>query len=40
MDKLFSYTDEEFYPIPGVLYVTTKRTIRFMGWPIWVCYIG
>lgn len=40
MDKLFTYTDQEFYPIPGVLYVAKKRTWRFMGWPIFVSYIG
>jgi hypothetical protein len=40
MDKMFTYTDEEWYPVPGVCYVCTKRTHRFYGWPIWVSYIG
>jgi hypothetical protein len=40
MDKLFTYTDEEFEPIPLVNYVAIKRTVRFMGWPIMQFVIG
>jgi hypothetical protein len=38
--NVFTYTDEEFEPIPGVNYLAKKRTIRFFDWPILMVYIG
>lgn len=38
--NMFTHTDEDWYPVPGVLYHCTKRTFRFRGWTIWVRYIG